>query len=231
MKPNWKAIGIQLMVLFVIFKIWSAYPVQDFVARFHGYINPKAYEFFHPITERLPSWALVQLMDDGNFNLANNAATDFCKRGEDGRIFFNAVQKMTEHKSRNVRSRAYSTLQCLDKKRAIDFYFSELNRLPKFSPEYRQCLGILHNYKLTQLLPYLLEYASRPEGWRNASCVYLEEYGDPVALPVLYEQRKKDEAENLNGNRQAKYELKRINKAIAALGTSKARQALSKNEQ
>jgi hypothetical protein len=156
-------------------------------------------------------------MNDGNFNLANNAATDLCKRGEDGKVFFNVVQKMTGHKSRNVRSRAYSTLQCLDKKRATEFYFAELDRLPKASPEYEQCLGILHNYKSPQLLPYLMEYASRPEAWKNASCVYLEEYGDPVVLPALYDQRKKAEAEKIRGNWQGKHELKRINKAIAAL--------------
>ena len=220
MKPKWKAIGIQLVILFVIFKIWSAYPVQDFIVR----LIPIANDFFDPYTARMPNWLLVQYLKDGNFYLRGSALQELCNRGERASAYYETVKKIVSNPRQDVRRGVYSLLKCLNKQKAIGFYFEELNRLTKDSLEYRQCLGILHNYKPPQLLPYLLEYAGRPDGWKNASCVYLEEYGNPAGLPVLYDQKKQAEAEKAAGNWQGKMELKRINKAIVTLEGIKAQQ-------
>lgn len=210
-----------VLTLVLIYFVWSTYPVQWVSMLYLQMSNVRMHEFYEPLVKRLPNWYLLFALDDVNPFFANEAKSRLCIRGQHP-AYFERVKKLTSHRLYEVRTRAFGVLQCTDKQKAIEFYYDKLNKLDATDDQYRQALGILlTNYKTKEVYPYLIKYAQAPDGWKNASCVYLEEYGDPAALPVLYELR--DKAQGIQ-DPQVKFELKRIEKAIAALEALKTQQ-------
>ncbi len=193
MKIKIRSLFAALLFFYLVFFVWSSYPVQEFVAPMYSFFGVGVGKVFDRVTEKEPSVMLVGHLDDGNFYLAGSALSQLCSRGENPK-YFDTVKRMTEHEKKDVRQRAYKVLYCLDKQKANAFYLNELTKLDPGSREYEVSLLLAVSSKSKELLPMLLNYFERPKNWFRAG-KYFTVYGDPAALPLLYEIKEKVQTE------------------------------------
>ncbi|MBI5410065.1 MAG: HEAT repeat domain-containing protein [Nitrospirae bacterium] len=205
------ALSIVLPIIF-FWWLWNLNPAEEFLGQWMAFVDPKRSEHLDQALANKTDRQLLALLHHGDMNKAETAKVILANSGNPK--LFDRVAKDLINKNEEIRARARSLLWSLDEKRAVQVYTNELETLDKESKDYRQVLGLLVNLKQPAVYPYLVEYAKREDGWRNASADYLAELGNPEALPILRNMLKKIPSEN---NITTRLSEKKISEAIAHL--------------
>lgn len=225
-KKSLELLGIFLSMILLGWMIFNSYPMQSFIGSWASGLDPQRRQHAMVKMKEKSDRDLLKLIYHGDTNIAGAAGKELELRNQPE--YFSVYLKLL--KSSHEQTRAIGRdLIWVEPDKAPQVLLDDIKRFEPSDTDYQLIIRTLASKKNKLVYPYIAEYANQPDGWKNGSAHYFEELGDPEALEILYELKKRAPDEKSDLGVVDKLSLRDLNKAIGALEVIKAQQESSGN--